>query len=67
MANAKCIDCGSFFSPRRHALGYSTCLECGEENIRAVNEQRKKQCAPAYNKGAYMFITDMQMVRDLGR
>jgi predicted nucleic acid-binding Zn-ribbon protein len=64
---AKCSECGSFFSPRRLALGYRTCLECGEQSIQVVNEQRKKQCAPAYNKGAYQFITDMQMVRDLGR
>jgi predicted nucleic acid-binding Zn-ribbon protein len=67
MSRAKCIDCGGFFSSRRYDLGYKTCLECGEENIRAINEQLKNQCAPAYNKGAYMFITDMQMVKDLGR
>jgi len=63
----KCVECESTFAPQRFALGYRTCLECGEKTIRAVNEQLKKQCAPAYNKGAYMFITDMQMVRDLGR
>lgn len=67
MQHAKCADCGNFFSPRRKALGYSTCLECGEETIRPINERLKRQSAPAYNKGPYQFITDMQMVRDLGR
>lgn len=67
MAYAKCIDCGDFFSPRRQALGYKTCLACGEVNIRPQIENMRKQCAPAYNKGTYQYITDMQMVKDLGR
>lgn len=24
-----CDDCGEPYSPRRHALGYYTCLDCG--------------------------------------
>lgn len=24
-----CNDCGEPYSPRRHALGYPTCLDCG--------------------------------------
>jgi len=67
MTHAKCIDCGGSYSPRRKALGYSQCLECGEDSARKVTEKMRKQCAPAYNKGAYQFITDMQMVKDLGR
>lgn len=67
MTYAKCVECGSNYSLKRRDLGYKTCLECGEHTIRTANERLKKQCAPAYNKGAYMFITDMQMVKDLGR
>lgn len=67
MAHAKCIECGDFFSPRRQALGYKTCLDCGEISVQSRIENMRKQCAPAYNKGAYQYITDMQMVRDLGR
>lgn len=67
MTHAKCIECGNFFSPRRQALGYKTCLECGQEAVQPLIERMKKQCAPAYNKGSYQYITDMQMVRDLGR
>ena len=24
-----CVECGEFYSPRRLALGYRTCLDCG--------------------------------------
>lgn len=67
MAHAKCVDCGNFYSHKRRELGYKTCLECGEANIKPVIDNMRKQCAPAYNKGAYQYITDMQMVKDLGR
>lgn len=26
----ECVECGSLFNPERQALGYSTCLSCGE-------------------------------------
>ena len=26
----ECKECGECFNPRREALGYSTCLDCGE-------------------------------------
>ena len=67
MTDPKCADCGSSYSPRRKALGYALCLACGQEAVQPLIERMKKQCAPAYNKGAYMYITDMQMVKDLGR
>ena len=25
----ECVDCGELYSPRRAALGYPTCLDCG--------------------------------------
>lgn len=67
MTPPRCSDCGSFYSPKRKALGYALCLECGQAAVQPVLERMKKQCAPAYNKGSYQFITDMQMVKDLGR
>lgn len=33
---ANCISCGETFPPRRQALGYNTCLECGDFAARAV-------------------------------
>jgi hypothetical protein len=35
-----------------------TCLGCGETAANELTEQRKKQIAPAYNKGAYQYITE---------
>lgn len=34
--NATCVTCGCQFSPRRAALGYKTCLTCGEASAREV-------------------------------
>jgi hypothetical protein len=35
-----------------------TCLGCGEAAANELAEQRKKQIAPVYNKGAYQYITE---------
>jgi predicted nucleic acid-binding Zn-ribbon protein len=63
----ECIECGDEYNPKRKELGYDTCLECGES--RAEKEiLRKSRCiAPAYNKGAYMYVSSSAMARDLGR
>ena len=65
--SAKCVECGDKFNPKRKALRYHTCLDCGDQ---AANEQivHKKKCtAPAYNKGAYMYVTSSHMAKELGR
>ena len=41
----------------RARLGYTTCIDCGERVASDLAERRKKQIAPAYNKGAYQYIT----------
>lgn len=53
MATNNCISCGDTFPPRRQALGYNTCLECGDFAARAV----KFTVMPAYNKGAYQLVS----------
>ena len=64
---AECIECGDDFSPKRYKLGYRTCIECGEKKAQ-IEILRKSRCiAPAYNKGAYMYVTSSQMAKDLGR
>ena len=50
----ECIECGDEFSPRRFALGYYTCLECGDTDA-------------AYNKGAYMYVSSARMAREVGK
>ena len=39
---------------------------CGEEAAQRLAEQRKKQIAPAYNKGAYQVINPDNIV-DIGK
>jgi len=64
---AVCTKCDEEYSDRRQALGYNTCLECGD--IAATREILfKASCtAPAYNKGGYMYVTSANMAKDLGR
>ena len=59
MKNPKndCNLCDEPINNGRVALGYVTCLDCGEAIALQLAEKRKKQVAPAYNKGAYQYIT----------
>jgi hypothetical protein len=50
----------------RARLGYTTCIDCGEQVASKLTEQRKKQTAPAYNKGAYQYIT-INDTKSIGR
>lgn len=62
-----CVICEEDVDPRRAALGYKTCLECGGRAAN-VERARKATCsAPAFNKGAYQYVTSADMARDLGR
>ena len=62
-----CLDCGEEFSLKRKELGYQHCLKCGDQY--ALKETvRKSMCiAPAYNKGAYMYITNRKMAKEVGK
>lgn len=59
--------CGKEFSDKRKAIGYDTCLVCGEEKAREEKGQKSRQIAPAFNKGPIMYITSLEMVKDLGK
>ena len=50
---ANCVECGHAYSTRREALGYRTCLDCGEIQARAVTFT----VAPI-NKSNYMLISN---------
>jgi ribosomal protein L37AE/L43A len=65
--NPECVECGDEFNPRRFQLGYYICTECGEEAAQREILRKSKCSAPAYNKGAYMYVTSSQMAKDLGR
>lgn len=64
---AICIECDDEYSDRRKAIGYSTCLECGDA-IATKQILFKASCtAPAYNKGGYMYVTSANMAKDVGK
>ena len=64
---AECIECGDSFNPRRLELGYFTCLFCGDKEAAAQTLRKARCTAPAYNKGAYMYISSSAMAKELGR
>ena len=35
-----CITCEEEYSDKRKALGYNTCMECGETEARAISQSR---------------------------
>jgi len=45
--------CGDDISPRRAALGYTTCLPCGDKQARLVT-----WCTVPMNKSNYVVVTD---------
>jgi len=52
-----CPHCGEPVNPKRAALGYRTCLPCGEQDARA---QRAGWCIAPLHKSNYMLITNRQ-------
>ena len=64
---AQCKVCEEEFSDKRKALGYNTCLDCGGRIANKQAALKSKQVAPAFNKGAYQYITSMNMAKDIGR
>ena len=64
---AECVECGDDYSPKRRALGYRTCLVCGDKEATRQIIQKSKRTAPAYNKGAYMYITSVKMAKEVGK
>ena len=63
----ECIECGDSFNPKRRDLGYRVCLECGDKEAARQTLKKSKCTAPAYNKGAYMYVTSSYMAKEIGR
>jgi hypothetical protein len=56
----ECIVCGSPVAHQRWALGYKTCMPCGEKASKLVT----RTIAPMH-KSNYMLITDLADLRGL--
>ena len=62
MNYAICRQCGEDYSIKRYNLGYISCLDCGQKHAEAEAKYKATCTAPAYNKGAYQFITSKECV-----
>lgn len=55
-----CTVCNDNFSPKRRAIGYRTCLPCGEELARAVNHT-----VVPMSKSNYIAVRDPSLLKML--
>ena len=65
--STECIKCDKTFNSKRKALGYFTCLDCGDKEASRQTFRKSRCVAPAYNKGAYMYITSSNMAKEVGK
>lgn len=59
MTEFQCVICGDDVSHARVALGYKTCLHCGEAQAKKV----KHTIAIPYSKGAYQYISQAELLK----
>lgn len=59
-----CFVCQDDIDPRRSALGYRTCLFCGEEAARRESVQKFSMCIPI-NKSTPTYISDVTLLQQL--
>ncbi len=64
---AQCKKCLDFYSDKREAIGYDTCLQCGSTDSAREIVRRTRCVAPAFNKGAYQYVTSSAAAKDVGR
>ena len=64
---AVCQECGSDYADARAALGYDTCLVCGEAEAQVEVKRKAKCIAPLFNKGAYQYVGSFEAAKDAGR
>tara|TARA_Y100001938_G_C8066606_1_gene420555 strand:- start:1190 stop:1399 length:210 start_codon:yes stop_codon:yes gene_type:complete len=63
----ECIKCGEPYNYKRREIGYYTCLDCGRHEALKEIVRRSSCVAPAFNKGAYVYIHSPQDAKDAGR
>ena len=56
----QCVDCGSDIANGRYALGYKTCLKCGEKHA-----LKYKHCIVPMPKSNYIVVTDLELLKGL--
>ena len=56
----QCLECGDDIADARYALGYKTCLECGEKHA-----LQYKHCIVPMPKSNYIVVTDLELLKGL--
>ena len=60
-----CNFCGEEYNKKRFDLGYLSCLDCGQRHAQKEKYYKSRCTAPAYNKGAYQYITSASCVKGI--
>ena len=60
-----CNLCGEEHNKKRFDLGYLSCLDCGQRHAQKEKDYKSRCTAPAYNKGAYQYITSASCVKGI--
>ena len=60
---AECIECGEDYNLRRQALGYSTCLDCGDIHARKIYTARTKASLQAMTPNASSGEVDEDLIK----
>lgn len=55
-----CVKCSEVIAPQRYALGYDTCMPCGESYAR-----KRKHCVVNMHKSNYTVVSDLAMLKQL--
>lgn len=55
-----CVKCSDEVNPKRWALGYKTCLVCGEALARTF-----KHCIVPMHKSNYQPVTDLNLLKGI--
>jgi len=55
-----CLKCSEEVPEKRSALGYDTCLPCGE-----VYARKRRHCIVNMSKSNYMVVTDRETLKQL--
>lgn len=64
---AICKTCLEEYPDARKALGYSTCLQCGDVDAQKEIAYRRTCLAPAYNKGPVMYVGSRELAECVGK
>ena len=59
---ASCVSCGNEYNAARKAIGYRTCLSCGDKTAYRQTKEKASRCMPAFNKGGYQYVQDVKTI-----